>query len=425
MKFKKEVYDNPEFKGRSPFFNKMWYRPDLGGAVTFELARAKPTHRWFYYKQGFSPELIHLMVKERPPPRNGIILDPFCGVGSTMLASQELGYDSIGVDILPLATFISKVKLRSDHDPKKTLDVAKKILSTKRESPNSDWPKVRIIEKAFTEDVGDLLLFFKDKIREVEAEPVRQLLLLCLLSIIDKVSFTKKDGGFLRLVPEKHIQSPDRAFWNAIKDAVNDVAQKKLNVHDGKTNASVTLGDARKLAVKSESVSMVVTSPPYLNKTDYTRIYSLELCFAFVRSFDDLKRIRYNSIRSNVEARYDDSRIPLPGSLLSRLDDLKERQLTNPRHPEMIEGYFEDMYLALKELARVVKHDGVICFVVQNSRFSGIHFETDLYCAEIAKELGLDTEEILVALIRGTSPQQARKYGEIPLRESILVFRKS
>jgi hypothetical protein len=53
-----------------------------------------------------------------------------------------------------------------------------------------------------------------------------------------------------------------------------------------------------------------------------------------------------------------------------------------------------------------------------------LHFETDCYCADIGKQLGFKVEKILVPLLRGTSSQQGKKYGELPLRESIVVFQK-
>jgi ubiquinone/menaquinone biosynthesis C-methylase UbiE len=90
----------------------------------------------------------------------------------------------------------------------------------------------------------------------------------------------------------------------------------------------------------------------------------------------------------------------------------------------MILGYFEDMYLSLKELYRVTKKGGHVCYVVRNSRFSGSHFETDCYCADIGEQLGFNVKEILVPLLRGTSSQQGKKYGEFPLRESVVVFQK-
>lgn len=285
-------------------------------------------------------------------------------------------------------------------------------------------PRVEIVEKGLTQDVRDSLLFYKERIQETSSEPVKQLLMLCLLSVVNDVSLTKKDGGFLRIVPNKPIPDIKNVFRKKINKAVNDLAQHKLIAPSKTRKSRVTVGDSRKLEMPEESISLVVTSPPYLIKTDYTRIYSLELCLGFVKSFHELRKIRYNSIRSNVEARHPKIDVSVPESLSSNLEELVERPLTNPRHPQMIAGYFEDMYLSLKELARVTEHNGRICYVVRNSRFSGIHFQTDLYCSEMGESLGLTVDKVLVPLLRGTSAQQAKTYGEIPLRESIIIFRK-
>jgi SAM-dependent methyltransferase len=90
----------------------------------------------------------------------------------------------------------------------------------------------------------------------------------------------------------------------------------------------------------------------------------------------------------------------------------------------MISGYFHDMAWNIQEIARVLKPGGFAAYVVGNCRFSGVHVEVDAILAQIGESFGLDVEEILIAKTRGSSAQQVRKYGDLPLRESIVVFRK-
>ena len=90
----------------------------------------------------------------------------------------------------------------------------------------------------------------------------------------------------------------------------------------------------------------------------------------------------------------------------------------------MIKGYFSDLQYCLKEYYRLLRDEGSIALVVGNSRFSGIHIEVDAILGEIGESLNFDVKEIIVAKLRGSSPQQITNYGEIPLRESILILKK-
>src|SRR5689334_10036366 len=80
-------------------------RPDLAPLVHWGGAAAQPIHRWFRYREGFSPALIaRLELGKR-------ILDPFCGSGSIMVGAAQQGRAAVGIDVNPLALFVSRVKL--------------------------------------------------------------------------------------------------------------------------------------------------------------------------------------------------------------------------------------------------------------------------------------------------------------------------
>ena len=82
--------------------------------MTFMQNKKEPVHRWFYYKEGYSPDLVQDLIKKFN--LNSPILDPFCGTGTTLLACKQKNIDSIGFDITPLAVFVAKVKLEDNYD---------------------------------------------------------------------------------------------------------------------------------------------------------------------------------------------------------------------------------------------------------------------------------------------------------------------
>jgi len=83
---------------------------NLSELVTFVPNKAEPIHNWFYYKEGFSRKFVEWAVKEfglKEP-----IADPFCGVGTTLLAAKQLGLEAVGFDVSPLAAFVAEAKTR-------------------------------------------------------------------------------------------------------------------------------------------------------------------------------------------------------------------------------------------------------------------------------------------------------------------------
>ena len=80
-------------------------RPDLASLVHWKQNNSAPVHRWYKYREGFSPDLIDALGLGRR------ILDPFSGSGSVMVGAAERGLISTGIDVNPLATFVSRVKL--------------------------------------------------------------------------------------------------------------------------------------------------------------------------------------------------------------------------------------------------------------------------------------------------------------------------
>jgi hypothetical protein len=90
----------------------------------------------------------------------------------------------------------------------------------------------------------------------------------------------------------------------------------------------------------------------------------------------------------------------------------------------MIEGYFEDMNLAIREMAKMLKPGGLVALVVDNVRFEGELIPVDLILSEIATKYKLRTLEIRVPRYKGNSSQQMGRFGRVPVRESIVFWQK-
>lgn len=84
-------------------------------------------HRWFNYKEGFSPVLVEKLFDEYGLKKGDVVCDPFCGAGTTLAVAKSRGMHSIGFEVNPFAAFITKVK--TENYTKKDIEVFKKYIS--------------------------------------------------------------------------------------------------------------------------------------------------------------------------------------------------------------------------------------------------------------------------------------------------------
>jgi len=403
-------------------------RLELGRAVTYVLNKDEPRYGWYRYKEAFSRQLVVNLLQEWRLPPGALVFDPFAGCGTMLLACQELGYPSLGVDILPLAVFIARAKLRRDYQADELEVAAERLLSLPFQDNGKRLPRVHIIDLAFSEETQRRLVFYRDAILEHFSPPGRDFLLLALFSILERVSYTAKDGQFLRLVSRRP-KPVEEALREQLAVMISDLHREALLLNSQPlAEARILEGDARAIPLDDSyngTVAAVITSPPYLNRYDYSRTYALELCLGFVSSFEELRDVRHRLLRSHIESRpapTDAVRLPALDEIMRQL---ATKKLNNERIPIMVKGYFEDMNLALKELSRLLQPGARVALVVANARFEGEVIPVDLLLSEIAAAYGLTTEEVRVTRYKGNSSQQMGKYGRLPVRESIAIWRKA
>jgi site-specific DNA-methyltransferase (cytosine-N4-specific) len=366
------------------------------------------------------------LIREFGLQAEDTLFDPFAGSGTTLLAGKEFGIHGVGIDMLPTAVFVAKAKLTEWVNIDALLQAALKLTSAPFREPTSSLPDVRIINLAFTKEAQKQLMFFKEEV-EAYQQPIRDFLMLGLLSILEDVSSTSKDGQFLRLV-EKDLPPVRDALRAALTRMIHDLSEIRLFGLWPKTDAETTMlhGDARELCLPSKclgTVSAVITSPPYLNRYDYSRTYALELCLLSVKSHQDMVNVRHSLLRSHVESKeHAGKAVDLP-ALTEVLREVRSKPLNNERLPVMIQGYFEDMNMVIRNISRYLKPGGRAALVVANAQFNGENVPTDLMLCELAEQHGLSTESVLVTRYKGNSSQQMAVYGRRPVRETILLWR--
>lgn len=421
-----------------PFFDE---RPSLRQFVTYVPNKQAPIHRWFQYKEGFSFKLVEMFLREfNADPARHRVFDPFAGCGTTLLVARQKGFGVWGIDVLPVAVFVARVKLGDprEYDLAHLREEIVRLSEAAFSSPSLIAPQdVRIVRLAYDPETMEQILFFKEQIQHIRDVMIREFLLLGLMAILEKVSYTSKDGQYLRLKPEKPIPLVRQVLRTQWEMMLGDLSgqQSQLTLPglalapvNGRNEqwCYVAQADARTFASSfDDQADIVITSPPYLNRYDYSRIYSLELCLQFVSDFEELKQVRHSLLRSHIESRpalTDKVRLP---ALVEVLDNLDGQDLNNPRIPIMIKGYFEDMNQVFKQMAQICRPGAKIALVVANARFHGELIPVDLLLSELAVGAGFNVERIIITRYKGNSSQQMGRFGRVAVRESIVVLTRS
>ena len=402
-------------------------RPGWRKLVTPCLTRTRPVYNWFIYPHSFDKQLVQELLAEMGIGPGQTVWDPFVGAGMTVLACKQLGISAYGTDLLPISVLVSRAKI-CDYHPDALSNALDSFTYRIRKGTQDRFADIAIVRKALSSRIR---LRISSLLEQIEAldEPVRLFFTVALISILEDLSYTVKSGGWLRLdfdkdVSEREVKS---LFVQRVSMMLDHVRTSMGPVTPSPCQVDVWIGDAR-FERLPQPVNAVITSPPYLNRHDYTRVFALELALVAVNTNKELKKLRYQTLRSHTEARAPKQTKPndyQPPVLLDKvLKDIEARGVNNTRIPKTIRGYFEDMYHVLMSTRENLESGGVAAFVLGNTRFSGVMIPVDLIVVEIGRKLGLEPQKIIVARYRGNSAQQMGVYGREEARESVIIFRK-
>ncbi len=427
--------------------------------VSFQQSKHQTVYRWFKYKEAFSPALIEDLLR-RYGVTSGTLLDPFAGSGTALFAARGKGIRAEGIELLPIGLEIIAAKQRIDtalaepdlrriadwarDKPWRTIETAQKL------------PELRITQGAYTAADAHKMAQYRAAAAE-ESAAVRQVLEFALLCILESVSFTRKDGQYLRWdfrAERRQSARPfnkgvilpfDEAIAQKLIQIVRDLAQQNHAVVAPKRSAPlhVHAGSCLKIlpTLAAGSYDAIVTSPPYCNRYDYTRTYALELALLGVDE-ERLSALRQEMLSCTVENRAKDllqlssqyapalaaaDAQPALQAILAYLSAQKATgKLNNKAIPRMVRGYFYEMACVISQCARVLKPGAPLLMVNDNVRYCGASIPVDIILSTIAQELGFRVETILVLPGgKGNSSQQMGAHGRNALRKCVYVWRKA
>lgn len=381
--------------------------------LTPRLCRSAPLHRWFVFPHSYAPELVRWLTDRLELEAGARVLDPFCGAGTTLVECRSLGLRPTGMDLLPLAVLAARTK--TNPPTRLTLRKARSMTTHTLRGARPTPPPGPLLGRAFDETRYGVLA---TALATASRSPAGGCVLLATLAVARRSSRLVADGGWLRAAqPELSADDIPAAIDVALAQMEEDTLEDGIEV-------PVYCGDARSLAFEPHSFEAVVTSPPYPNRHDYTRVFAVELELAFGLG-EAVKQLRYQALSSHPEAR-PSSRTP--NVILVELEKqvaLVASQHRDGRIARMLAGYFRDLASVLRALHRVLVPGGRAAFVVGNAQYCGVAIPVDEHLARIGELNGYEVDGIELLRLRGNSAQQMAAYGRKPSRESVVVLRRS
>ena len=430
--------------------------------VSFQDNKSAPIYRLFKYKESFSADLVNYLI-DRLDMGVGPILDPFSGTGTTGIVSASRSIPSIGIELLPVGNLIATARREIMNGlPNRT------VKNLRRWKDEKEWRQcsrpeelttMPITRGAYPKDTEYHIRQFLTSCKK-EAEPVQTLLLFALCSILESVSYTRKDGQCLRWDYRSGRKAGNRPFNKGRIYGFDEAIDEKLEniLSDANTLGAPNLFDSDTTQIgdsvflqgtvlrempllKKNQFSAIITSPPYCNRYDYTRTYALELA-ALGISGKNLVDMRQDLLSCTVENRAKDL-LSINGDWTGTINCAREHKilapildylwkqksagkLNNNGIPRMIEGYFIEMACVIYECQRVLRPGGKMAMINDNVRYAGIPIPVDLVLSDIAIHCGFSVDNIMVLPTgKGNSSQQMGEHGRTPLRKCVYVWRKS
>ncbi len=426
--------------------------------VSNQANKASAQFRWYKYKESFSSDLV-LYLLDRFGIDTGPILDPFSGVGTTLFSAASQGIDADGIELLPIGQEIVKARMLirdiSDEDEELVGEIKGFIeaKSWNEIGETMDFGVIPITEGAYPPETNQKIKRFLNELYQL-SQKARKVLFFCLLCILEDVSYTRKDGQFLRWDHRsgRHvgknpfnkgiIEDFDSAFARKWQEILDDIRCFQSGKERESGEVGLYNGSCLNIlpSIPKDAYSSVITSPPYCNRYDYTRTYALENAMLGVGKSEILS-LRQEMLSCTVESKKkdllhlnkgwrqaieicDDS--GLLQSILHYMDYMKSNRLLNNNGvATMVRGYFYEMACVIYECYRVLKPQSYVLMVNDNVKYAGVSISVDLILSQIAEKIGFSVEEIMVLPKgKGNSSQQMGVYGRSELRKCVYVWKK-
>lgn len=414
---------------------------------SFKDSLRAPVHRWFTYPAGFSYRFVEVHLRQFDIGLEDTVLDPFAGTGTTSLSAKSQGINSIGIEAHPYVHKVAETKLRLNLDTDALRDILDDIIfraSSSGKTLLNEYPD--LVYKCFEEESLAKLDALRAIIQEIEQLEYNAFFQLALAATLRKT--TTAGAGWPYIAPSKHARrkaprEPLAAFEDTsmtmILDMLDFQAQNiPISHHE------IICDDAKNLTeyLSPNQISLIVTSPPYLNNYDYADRTRLETYFlGHYSSWGEITKNVRSRLMVSATTQISLSEMSYLTELsgiqntsssaysyllprIETLNELRDKKKGRKTYDILVAGYFEDMLVILRQCFSTLTTGGAMVVVIGDSAPYGVHVETEEVLAMLAMDIGFSSYDVEVIRQRGEKWAGNTQRHRVALKESILTLYK-
>jgi DNA modification methylase len=371
--------------------------------------------KWYDYYAGYSIKFAKALIEKTNLQTDSVVFDPWSGSGTTTYVSDRMGYESIGVDINPVAVLVSNAKLAKPMDATYIIGLAKHIAEQSSsasvamsifQDPLTQWLdevsvlRLRSIESLIlnqlcTNSNGKILDPIKDPL-----PPLASFLLLALMRGARTLASIQVSSNPTWITPGMSLTKSAipliekwLTFIETMADDLSDSGDKS------NSRSRIILADSRELPLGDNTIDFILTSPPYCTRIDYAVSTSFELCVLGMnsaeRSFKNFRRTLMGTPLVRRSQKYPPKRAwPLEVKRILKEIQGHSSKASSSYYYKTYWDYFDDCQRSLKELHRVSKTGSKSYFVVQGSFYKEIYIDLPNIYRLMGEKQGFRTEII-------------------------------
>ncbi|MCD6522805.1 MAG: hypothetical protein J7K68_03570 [Candidatus Diapherotrites archaeon] len=366
------------------------------------------THGYHRYPAKFIPQLARRCIEDYSA-ENEIVCDPFMGCGTTLVEALIAGRRAVGVDINPIAWLITIAK-SVPIEPKKLKKEVDKLLSDisafiefkknrikplkeiniRPVIPNNERIKYWFPHEYIREELGIIL----GRINEIKDQDIRNFCLCAFSQILKNCSvWLMKSVKPTRDLKKKPVD-PFQAFKKHINYMVkgNEELFRLMPEHVKQNLKRYLIAerrDARDLPCKSDSVSLIVTSPPYVTSYEYADLHQLTaLWLGYAKNVAEFREGFIGSIYKRTSI-HDGIKSEIAKGIIEELEKKSKREA------EAVRDYFFEIQQCFEEMHRVLKPGGKACIVIGNTELKKVSILNAEVFVEIMLNIGFRVHKIV------------------------------
>lgn len=366
---------------------------------TFLPNKSESIHRWYSYMEGYASQFVETELDKLENIAS--IYDPFAGTGTTLLEASKRNITSYYSETNPfmrtvIETKINTVRSIANNDTLiNQLKDFRDLIGVEIQKDGINYDDFGGFSKYFENDKLIDVIVIKKELDKVISDELRSLLYLCLSSIIVESSKMVRRGD-LRYA--KNDEKKDIQVFSLFLSKLNQIIEDIDTTGNLLMRKTTLLSPDSRNITENNLVDCIITSPPYLNGTNYIRNTKLELKINdFINFESDLSDLHSKGIVAGIN---NVSKKTVTEETVSFVEPyLKE---LNPvsydsRIPVMVKQYFNDMSCVFEKMEQVLSPGGVLVMDIGDSQFAGVHIPTHEILSDIAKSFGFNkySEEII------------------------------